>query len=68
MHKKYELGSWLITCLGIFCVTGNLLHIGKMVISHPSCPQIIKPGQAALASLKSDLKESRKHKLSVRIA
>lgn len=44
-----------------------IAHIQDGCILFPS-PQLIKPGWATLASLKSDLKESRKHMPSVLIA
>lgn len=44
-----------------------IAHIQDGCILFPS-PQLIKPGWATLASMKSDLKESRKHTPSVLIA
>lgn len=44
-----------------------IAHIQDGCILFPS-PQLIKAGWATLASLKSDLKESRKHMPSVLVA
>lgn len=41
MHKKYEVESLLVTCFGIFCLTGSILHTGWL------CPVLQPPAYLA---------------------